>query len=56
MIPRTQRLYLNENRPLKQDELLALLIPKLEEVKRKQDLEEKSRQDVSGKNRIMVIN
>ncbi|XP_068152113.1 axin isoform X1 [Drosophila tropicalis] len=42
VIPRTQRLH-NEHRPLKEDELLAQLIPKLEEVKRKQDLEERAR-------------
>ncbi|ALC46265.1 Axn [Drosophila busckii] len=43
VIPRTQRLHSNEHRPLKEDELLALLIPKLEEVKRKRDLEERAR-------------
>ncbi|XP_022211189.1 axin isoform X2 [Drosophila obscura] len=43
VIPRTQRLHSNEHRPLKEDELVALLIPKLEEVKRKRDLEERAR-------------
>ncbi|XP_060650335.1 axin isoform X2 [Drosophila nasuta] len=43
VIPRTQRLHSNEHRPLKENELLALLIPKLEEVKRKRDLEERAR-------------
>ncbi|KAH8383287.1 hypothetical protein KR009_007720 [Drosophila setifemur] len=43
VIPRTQRLHSNEHRPLKEDELLAQLIPKLEEVKRKRDLEERAR-------------
>ncbi|KAM7363781.1 protein axin isoform 1-T1 [Cochliomyia hominivorax] len=43
VIPRTQRLHSNEHRPLKENELIALLIPKLEEVKRKQDLEERAR-------------
>lgn len=46
MIPRTQRLHSNEHRPLKENELLALLIPKLEEVKRKRDLEERARLEV----------
>ncbi|KAH8306216.1 hypothetical protein KR018_004621 [Drosophila ironensis] len=44
VIPRTQRLHSNEHRPLKEDELVALLIPKLEEVKRKRDLEERARE------------
>ncbi|XP_075147073.1 protein axin isoform X2 [Haematobia irritans] len=43
VIPRTQRLHSNEHRPLKESELIALLIPKLEEVKRKQDLEDRAR-------------
>ncbi|XP_065370738.1 axin isoform X2 [Calliphora vicina] len=43
VIPRTQRLHSNEHRPLKENELIALLIPKLEEVKRKQDLEDRGR-------------
>ncbi|XP_017857907.1 PREDICTED: axin isoform X2 [Drosophila arizonae] len=43
VIPRTQRLHSNEHRPLSENELLALLIPKLEEVKRKRDLEERAR-------------
>ncbi|XP_023163633.2 axin isoform X1 [Drosophila hydei] len=43
VIPRTQRLHSNEHRPLTENELLALLIPKLEEVKRKRDLEERAR-------------
>lgn len=41
VIPRTQRMDKNEHKPLKTDKLIALLIPKLEEVKRKQDLEER---------------
>ncbi|XP_067615996.1 axin-like isoform X1 [Eurosta solidaginis] len=45
VIPRTQRLHSNEHRPLKEAELLALLIPKLEEVKRIQDLEDIARFD-----------
>lgn len=49
VIPRTQRLHSNEHRPLKENELLALLIPKLEEVKRKRDLEERARLEV-GRN------
>ncbi|XP_064553212.1 axin isoform X2 [Drosophila montana] len=43
VIPRTQRLHSNEHRPLSENELLSLLIPKLEEVKRKRDLEERAR-------------
>ncbi|XP_053964097.1 axin [Anastrepha ludens] len=43
VIPRTQRLHSNEHRPLKEAELIALLIPKLEEVKRKQDIEDRAR-------------
>ncbi|XP_020715291.1 axin isoform X1 [Ceratitis capitata] len=43
VIPRTQRLHSNEHRPLKESELIALLIPKLEEVKRKQDIEDRAR-------------
>lgn len=46
VIPRTQRLHSNEHRPLKESELIALLIPKLEEVKRKQDLEDRARLEV----------
>ncbi|KAH8275975.1 hypothetical protein KR044_011371, partial [Drosophila immigrans] len=45
VIPRTQRLHVNEHRPLKKNELIALLIPKLEEVKRKRDFEERARLD-----------
>ncbi|XP_060646749.1 axin-like [Drosophila nasuta] len=45
VIPRTQRLHSNEHRPLKETELVALLIPKLEEVKRKRDFEERARLD-----------
>ncbi|XP_034097970.1 axin-like [Drosophila albomicans] len=45
VIPRTQRLHSNEHRPLKETELVALLIPKLEEVKRKRDFEERARMD-----------
>ncbi|XP_055383005.1 axin isoform X2 [Condylostylus longicornis] len=45
VIPRTQRLHSNEHRPLKEEELIALLIPKLEEVKRKQDIEERARSE-----------
>ncbi|XP_017479397.1 PREDICTED: axin isoform X2 [Rhagoletis zephyria] len=45
VIPRTQRLHSNEHRPLKETELIALLIPKLEEVKRKQDIEDRARFD-----------
>lgn len=45
VIPRTQRLHSNEHRPLKTAELVALLIPKLEEVKRKQDLEDRARNE-----------
>lgn len=45
VIPRTQRLHSNEHRPLKEAELIALLIPKLEEVKRKQDIEDRARFD-----------
>ncbi|XP_016951164.1 axin isoform X2 [Drosophila biarmipes] len=48
VIPRTQRLHSNEHRPLKEDELVALLIPKLEEVKRKRDLEERARERNPG--------
>lgn len=47
VIPRTQRLHSNEHRPLSENELLALLIPKLEEVKRKRDLEERARLEVN---------
>uniref|UniRef100_A0A0K8W947 Axin n=1 Tax=Bactrocera latifrons TaxID=174628 RepID=A0A0K8W947_BACLA len=45
VIPRTQRLHSNEHRPLKEADLIALLIPKLEEVKRKQDIEDRARFD-----------
>ncbi|XP_037947244.1 axin isoform X2 [Teleopsis dalmanni] len=45
VIPRTQRLHSNEHRPLTESELISLLIPKLEEVKRMQDLEERSRSE-----------
>ncbi|XP_055924019.1 axin isoform X2 [Eupeodes corollae] len=45
VIPRTQRLHSNEHRPLKTSELVALLIPKLEEVKRKQDLEDRAHRE-----------
>ncbi|XP_017076342.1 axin isoform X4 [Drosophila eugracilis] len=48
VIPRTQRLHSSEHRPLKEDELVALLIPKLEEVKRKRDLEERARERNPG--------
>ncbi|KAH8250874.1 hypothetical protein KR038_004479 [Drosophila bunnanda] len=48
VIPRTQRLHSNEHRPLKENELVALLIPKLEEVKRKRDLEERARERNPG--------
>ncbi|KMZ06757.1 Axn [Drosophila simulans] len=48
VIPRTQRLHSNEHRPLKEEELVSLLIPKLEEVKRKRDLEERARERNPG--------
>ncbi|KAH8356071.1 hypothetical protein KR200_009810 [Drosophila serrata] len=48
VIPRTQRLHSNEHRPLKENELVALLIPKLEEVKRKRDMEERARERNPG--------
>ncbi|KAH8338332.1 hypothetical protein KR059_000166 [Drosophila kikkawai] len=48
VIPRTQRLHSNEHRPLKEDDFVALLIPKLEEVKRKRDLEERARERNPG--------
>uniref|UniRef100_A0A1B0GB47 Uncharacterized protein n=1 Tax=Glossina morsitans morsitans TaxID=37546 RepID=A0A1B0GB47_GLOMM len=45
IIPRTQRLHSNEHHPLTGAELFAELLPKLEEVKRQQDMEERARLD-----------